>query len=209
MRACQHRQAYLQLAAERYKVSLQPVALLEFANALVAGRQVTLDVPNATIKLDPTLFGLILDNALSNAFKHGHPVVPNVQLTIECYPVPIPSMVSVKFMVSNAVNPSRPAVTQDYVKKVLSGEAWQEAPRSAMSDRIGLQHSFLAAQAHGMSPCLRQHEGRVLLELELTAEVVDRQQVAADAQRDADLAAYPTSTASTTPRPHSVFCSTI
>ena len=42
MRACQHRQAFLHLATQKYKISLHPVALLEFATELTSGRQVRL-----------------------------------------------------------------------------------------------------------------------------------------------------------------------
>ena len=57
-------------------VMLQPVRLVEFAAELTSGRQVELDVCNLTVLLDVTLFGLILENALSNAIKHGCPQVP-------------------------------------------------------------------------------------------------------------------------------------
>ena len=82
MRSCRHRQAYLQLAAQQYNLALHPVDLADFASELTSGRHVTLDIPRVTVLLDPTLCGLILDNALSNAFKHGHPDHPSVKLTI-------------------------------------------------------------------------------------------------------------------------------
>ena len=49
--------------------------LKAFASELTSGRQVTLDVCELTVMLDVTLCSLILENALSNAFKHGCPQV--------------------------------------------------------------------------------------------------------------------------------------
>jgi signal transduction histidine kinase len=189
MRACQHRQAYLQLAAEKYKIALHPVALRDFATELTAGRQVTLDVPEITVLLDPTLFGLIFDNALSNAFKHGHSVNPNVRLTIQCDTDEHPC-VRLKFSVSNAVNPKRPCITPDYVRKLLAGDALQQTT-TPMSNRIGLQHCFEAAKAHGMTASLTQRGQRVFFETQVTAEVAGVQCVVTDALREADLSAYP------------------
>ena len=190
MRACQHRQAYLHLAAQKYKISLHPVALLEFATEVTSGRQVRLNVPNVTVLLDPTLCGLIFDNVLNNAFKHGHSVNPDVELTIECAADEY-ELALLKFIVSNAVNADRPCVTQEYVTKVLSGEALQQSATSAMSNRVGLQHCFEAAKAHDMTASLQQREQRVFFESQVMAQVVPSQSVATDAQREADLAAYP------------------
>ena len=64
--------------------------------------------------------------------------------------------VCVKFTVINRANPTRPAITPEYVTKVLSGEVRRGSSTSPMSDQIGLQHSFLAAQAAGMTVSLTQ-----------------------------------------------------
>ena len=149
-----------------------------------------LNVPNVTVLLDPTLCGLIFDNVLSNAFKHGHSVNPDVELTIKCT-ADEHQLASLKFIVSNAVNSDRPCVTEDYVKKVLTGVALQQSATSAMSNRVGLQHCFEAAKAHDMTASLQQREQRVFFESQVMAQVVPSQTVAIDAQREADLAAYP------------------
>ena len=72
----------------RYKVALIPVNLAEFVSELTSGRPVLVGFPRMTVLIDPTLCSLILDNTLSNAFKHGHPESPAVRLTIACTPNP-------------------------------------------------------------------------------------------------------------------------
>ena len=122
-----------------------------------------------------SLCSLILDNAISNAFKHGHPKRPNVHFVIEeaAEAADNPTQVRLRFMIINAVNPVRPRVTAAYVKRVLDGEA--EPAQSALSDQIGLQHSFLAGEVQGMKISLTQNTDSVVF----------------DARMDVDIAAAP------------------
>ena len=63
---------------------MRPVGLVHFADELTAGRpDVRLQVKDISAIFDPILCSLILDNAISNAFKHGHPETPNVEMAIE------------------------------------------------------------------------------------------------------------------------------
>ena len=150
MRSCHHRQAYLQLAARKYSPALQPVHLAEFAGEITAGRDMRLDVGAAVVMLDPTLCALILDNAISNAFKHGDPDAPDVAFRASAAAVPGEAgRVRLAFAVTNRAHPARPPLTPEYVDGILRGHpgpAGRAAARSAMSDQIGLQHSYLAAQ---------------------------------------------------------------
>ena len=174
----------------RYTISLHPVALQQFAREHASGRQVTLDVPNVTVLLDRTLCGLIFDNVLSNAFKHGHSTNPDVRMTITCDARDNPRA-RLQFRVSNAANPDRPYVTQDYIEKVLKGEPLEQSTASAMSNRVGLQHLFEAAKAHGMTASLQQRGGRIFFESQVIAQAVPSRAVSTDAEREADLAAFP------------------
>ena len=165
MRSCRHRQAYLNLVMHRYMVSLRPVQLLQFGNELTRGRNIRLSVKDLVVCIDVTLCGLILDNAISNAFKHGHPTAPDVTFTItDAAPAASPSralvqeQVQLAFVVTNKANPARPPLTQEYIDLVRSGKPVPSSAvtTSAMSDQIGLQHSFLAAEAHGIELSIRQ-----------------------------------------------------
>ena len=73
--------------------------------------------------------------------------------------------------------------------QVLSGKA--RPATSALSDRIGLQHSFLAAEAQGMLVSLTQQGGKVVFEAELDVEVVASQAEAKNTQLEEDLTRFP------------------
>eukprot|EP00668_Euglena_longa_P039134 GGOE01050351.1.p1 GENE.GGOE01050351.1~~GGOE01050351.1.p1 ORF type:complete len:376 (-),score=104.81 GGOE01050351.1:708-1784(-) len=142
----------------------------------MAGRPVTSIFPDVTVHLDRALCNLILENALSNAFKHGDPQDPNVQFTIMAESLPMPLLcpigspcpaatVRVVLTVSNAADPLQPPLTEEVVKKLLSGEATnvpeQREVKSALSDRIGLSHCLMAAKQGGLTVALWQAEGFV------------------------------------------------
>eukprot|EP00667_Euglena_gracilis_P015158 EG_transcript_15763 len=82
MRICKERQVFLQLAAGEYRPMLNVVHLREFGEQLVAGRAVSARFLDLVAYLDSTLLSLILDNALSNAFKHGCHRDPEVAFEI-------------------------------------------------------------------------------------------------------------------------------
>eukprot|EP00667_Euglena_gracilis_P001668 EG_transcript_1668 len=159
MRSCQHRQAYLELSAKKYHPLFTAVRLDEFAMELTAGRQLQkVDTHPSVVMMDRVLCSLILDNAISNSFKHGHPDDPAVDFVTAVNPLPpdvrLPtnaSGVAVTFTITNRANPHRPPITPTFLAHMLQGQApRQEEGRSMLSSRVGLQHSALAAQAHGI-----------------------------------------------------------
>jgi hypothetical protein len=167
MRSCQQRQALIQLVSSTYSVALRPVRVLDFVGMLTAGRKVTVQVPDTTVLIDPTLCGLILDNAISNSSKHGDPRGPDVRLTVTIAASEAPEgrRKMLEVVITNAVNPDRPVITEEYVKQVLAGEVQRGPATSAMSNYIGLQHSFMAAEAAGMKVSLTQERERVVFRL--------------------------------------------
>ena len=167
MRSCQQRQAFIQLVSSTYSVALRPVRVVEFVQMLTAGRKVTVQVPDTTVLIDPTLCGLILDNAISNSSKHGDPRGPDVRLTVTIAASEAPEgrRKMLEVVITNAVNPDRPVITEEYVKQVLAGEVQRGPATSAMSNYIGLQHSFMAAEAAGMKVSLTQERERVVFRL--------------------------------------------
>ena len=164
--------------------------MVEFVKELTYGRSVALSVPNFTVFLDKTLCTLILDNALSNAFKHGFPENQDVRLTVHRRAAR-PGAVRLAFTLANRKHPARPTITADYVNQVLSGQALPEREASAMSDQIGLQHLLLAAEAHHMTVSLEQHGQHVCFEAEAEVQLVDSQQPAVNAVSGPNLALFP------------------
>ena len=194
MRACRQRQAYLQLTSGDYRLSLHPVELETFAKQITAGRAMTTEVPSLRVLLDCTLLGLIFDNAISNAFKHGHTEHPDVKLAIQnmanVQEQP-EQLVMLSFRVTNMANPQRPPLTQEYISNVLAGKGQQGRPTSAISDQIGLQHTYLAAEAHGMTISFAQTGPIVQLELQVQAEVLPTLDSAEHQRPSRDLSAFP------------------
>eukprot|EP00668_Euglena_longa_P010458 GGOE01012665.1.p1 GENE.GGOE01012665.1~~GGOE01012665.1.p1 ORF type:complete len:340 (-),score=81.45 GGOE01012665.1:726-1745(-) len=115
-----------------------------------------------TVRTDVTLLNLVLENAISNALKHGDPTNPEVQLHISSSPSgedPLSDFRRVlHFTVTNVAHPQRPPLTPEYVDRLLAGTADipKDAVVPAMSDRIGILHCVLAARAGGITLRLTQ-----------------------------------------------------
>ena len=222
MKSCRHRQVYLQLVVNNYKPSLQPVHLQKFAMELTTGRHVRLFAEDVLVMIDPVLCELILDNLISNAFAHGHPINPDVEFRTMLRPMmtaeenrrqnndapgetgssdPIvldgkgprssQQIMRLTLLVSNAKNPARPEVTEDYVKDVVSGKTVKGPSTSAMSDHIGLQHSFMAADTLGMTLSLNQRAQRVTAKLEGDVVITTQPVTAVHRSAEVDLQAWP------------------
>eukprot|EP00667_Euglena_gracilis_P005338 EG_transcript_5374 len=172
---CRKRQALLRVAAGQYVPTLTAVHLPEMGRALVRGRDVACTFADATVTLDAVLCELILDNGLNNAFRHGHPHAPAVHFSISLSPTPGSEKTQLLiFEVMNCANPDRPVVTPDLVEQLVRGDA-VPCPRGAsVSEHLGLQHMFMAAQAQNMALTLVQDGNVVLLQgtLEVAVETV-------------------------------------
>jgi hypothetical protein len=179
MRSCRHRQVYWQLAMNAYAPTLRPIRCMAFGRELTVGRDVQLVMENVVAWFDETLLCLILDNGLSNAFKYGDPQSPNVGLSMATS-APLgttPGKQRVTFMVTNRAHPQRPPLTKAFVDSFRNPDNHpQPLPKdalglcSAMSDQIGLQHAFLAAEAHGMELSLVQVGDQVTFEAQFEAQ---------------------------------------
>eukprot|EP00667_Euglena_gracilis_P006103 EG_transcript_6145 len=177
MRACKERQVFLKLVAGEYTPALHAVDMQDFGQELVAGRKVQGTFVRLQVLLDTSLLNLVLDNAITNAFKHGHPDDPRVHFTIETAPLkddPLsPGKEAVTFTVTNRANPQRPHLTPEYVAHLFAGKA--EVPRNtvlpASSDRVGLTHCVLAAKA-GIALDLFQVDSVVYFRATVDAEAV-------------------------------------
>eukprot|EP00667_Euglena_gracilis_P003018 EG_transcript_3026 len=176
MQSCKERQMYLKLAAGEYQPMPTPVRLPGLAHQLVAGRPVTVQTPDIEVLLDTTLMALILENAISNAFRHGSPEDPDVRLTIsESIPEDEgPGSPSrhrhLQVTVSNAAHPLRPPLTPEDAGSLFR-QKWLPRPVALdeVSFHIGLSHCVLAAKCGGIGIELRQEGDRVLFIASLEA----------------------------------------
>ena len=174
IRWCNNHQAYLQLVASRGKISpsRQKVRLNRLGTAVVAGRKVAGSFSHRTVCLDRVVCEIMLDTALENAKKHGHPDDPRVMCSIAVgdtsrasvsATVAAPDSVTerVVFTVSNVVDPAKPDLPENVALKVL-----QDPQRSSL-----LKHSMLAATALGMKADIVQDGDVVTFQAQGDVEV--------------------------------------
>ena len=107
-------------------------------------------VPTCTLLLDPTLCSLVLDNAISNAFRHGSCQDSSVHLAVTTAPAG-DDRLRLCFVLTNQVSPAKAPLTPDIVARAWEGTHRRQAPAgSPMSDGIGLRQAFLASNLHNM-----------------------------------------------------------
>eukprot|EP00667_Euglena_gracilis_P009770 EG_transcript_9932 len=168
MQSCKERQVYLKLAAGEYQPVPTPVRLKGLAQQLVAGRPITVQAPDVEVLLDATLMALILENAISNAFRHGCPENPDVHFIIAELSLKVDEPGSLpcrrlQFTVSNAAHPERPPLTQETVQDLFLQKGMPQLEASdGVSFHIGLSHCILAAKCGGIDLTLRQEGDRIL-----------------------------------------------
>ena len=147
-------------------------------------------MPNCVLLLDTALCSLVLDNAISNAFRHGTGPASGVHLAVTTTPTG-DDRVRLCFALTNQVSPTKPVLTPDFVARAWNGthgtHGRQAPAHSPMSNGIGLHHAFLSANLHDMALHLTQHG----TEARFTARVIAS--VAADPTppRPADPGPFP------------------
>ena len=164
---CKLREAMLSIVAGRYEAKRCAVKIQEFTRDFVRGRDVALECPSAVVELDTTACNIILDNAATNAKRHGCPEDPQVKLRIDLSPTS-PSAsprfrsdaepTQVRFLVTNAANAARPALNKPWSSAEPQVPLPGDGTRPALSDGLGLRDIHTVANACGMEAALWQDE---------------------------------------------------
>eukprot|EP00667_Euglena_gracilis_P001655 EG_transcript_1655 len=167
MRSCKDRQVYLKLTAGNYQPTLKPVRLSRLAQQVGMGRPIMVQAPRTTVLVDTILLSLVLENAISNAFRHGSPKNPDVHLTIIEEPEVVPGKPGYRryrFTITNAVHPDRPRLTPAYVQDLLAGKVCRHpgSTASPLSYGVGLSHCMMAARRGGIQLDLWEEGDRVV-----------------------------------------------
>eukprot|EP00668_Euglena_longa_P019952 GGOE01024798.1.p1 GENE.GGOE01024798.1~~GGOE01024798.1.p1 ORF type:complete len:675 (-),score=155.14 GGOE01024798.1:191-2107(-) len=191
MRWCKQRQAILRIASGCYSPAIAPVSLHALGDSLIKGRRMTHRFLEGTFLLDSTLCGIVLDNAISNAFRHGHPDDPQVTFTMSVAVLPgeedDDGRCRLTFEVTNRIAPSRPQMTRDLLHRILNGPQEPSCvPSSLLSDHFGLRHMFAAAELHGMELTLQQLEDCVVFEATLDVKMCGETSEATTPREDLD-----------------------
>ena len=175
-RSCGHHHVFLRLVQRSYTLSCAPVHGSSFARDLVAERNVHVAVDEAlTVVCDETLLNMVCHNALCNAFEHGHETAPNVTFTMARMGTPT-GKAHIMCRVTNRASPNRPVLTEEAVSRLRTAhrEFMQSALNYVRPTGIGLQHVFMAAEAHDMRVSLAQVGDRTTFEAHFRAPVLSR-----------------------------------
>ena len=171
---CQQRQVYLKMMAGKYKPRMLPCSLYNFGDSLASGRHfVRKQFSRVWAQFDSVACEMILENALSNAFKHGCPQNPSVSFVIsEAEAAPgNESRVQVLFRVTNRANPDRPKLTEDYIQRLVNEVPTESSKHMpVLSDQVGLSHCYSIAKTCGFAVSLKQENDLVTFEARVTAE---------------------------------------
>ena len=171
---CKLREGMLRMVAGRYETELVPTNLQGITQDLTRGREIEHECPPVAVELDPMVCNVVLDNAMTNAKRHGCPRDPQVSLTVKVTPeddelLDEGARVKVRFLVSNRVNPKRPAIQTRWSSAReghrISVASRKDPLRPTLSDGLGLQHIGMAARASGMTAELWQEGDVVFFEL--------------------------------------------
>ena len=176
---CKLREALLKMVAGRYETESSHVDIQRFVRDFVRGRDMEHECPTDTVVLDSMVCNIVLDNAVTNAKRHGHPVDPQVKLTVsvrkntmvlsdDCGQL---ESVKVRFLVTNRANPSRPALQNRWSSQEACAPLPKDSTRPTLSDGLGLQHISMVANASGMVAQLWQVDQEVYFELCLNTTV--------------------------------------
>eukprot|EP00668_Euglena_longa_P024350 GGOE01030409.1.p1 GENE.GGOE01030409.1~~GGOE01030409.1.p1 ORF type:complete len:678 (+),score=225.27 GGOE01030409.1:43-2034(+) len=194
IRSCKQRQAFLKLVSGSYNPAINVVDLAELGQQLAAGRAVSVSFCDAAVFLDATLINLILENAITNAFKHGRPCNPGVTFTInqEQHTGLPTEFTRIVFRVSNLADPTKPELTPESVARLFAGRVRLQSrtPVPTLSDGVGLTHCLLAAQAGDIALSLTQEDDIVVFSAILTCKLCHHQLPADTPPHLLDLAAF-------------------
>eukprot|EP00668_Euglena_longa_P027935 GGOE01034992.1.p1 GENE.GGOE01034992.1~~GGOE01034992.1.p1 ORF type:complete len:683 (-),score=239.65 GGOE01034992.1:312-2279(-) len=172
MRWCKKRQVMVQVNSGDYTPILAPTNLRKLVDGIVYGRDITVDTTDVTVCLDSLLCEVVLDNAISNAFRHGDMTLGPISLVVSTrhgceHPL------EVTFTLTNYVPEDHPPVTPEVVKQLAAGNDVGLANVPALSDHLGLRHMFMAAEAHGMTTSLEQVDNLVMFTASLEVDLDD------------------------------------
>eukprot|EP00668_Euglena_longa_P010635 GGOE01012879.1.p1 GENE.GGOE01012879.1~~GGOE01012879.1.p1 ORF type:complete len:694 (-),score=140.97 GGOE01012879.1:1029-3029(-) len=174
MRWCKKRQVMVQVNSGDYTPILAPTSLRTLIDGIVYGRDITVDIADVTVCLDSLLCEVVLDNAISNAFRHGDTTLGPISLVVNATHTGEEHSMEVTFTLTNYVPDDHSPITPELVSRLATGHDVDGlASVSALSDHLGVRHMFMAAAAHHMTATLEQVGNLVIFTATLEVDLAD------------------------------------
>eukprot|EP00668_Euglena_longa_P010634 GGOE01012876.1.p1 GENE.GGOE01012876.1~~GGOE01012876.1.p1 ORF type:complete len:727 (-),score=193.37 GGOE01012876.1:846-2945(-) len=173
MRWCKKRQVMVQVNSGDYTPVLAPVSLKKLIDGMVCGRDIVVDMPDVTVCLDALLCEVVLDNAISNAFRHGDTTLGPISLVVSATHTGKEQSMGVIFTLTNYTSDSH-RLNPELVNELAKGhDVGGLVNVPALSDHLGLRHMFMAAAAHHMATSLAQADNLVIFTASLEVYTSD------------------------------------
>ena len=184
---CKLREAMLSMVAGRYETVKTATSLHQFGQDFIRGRNLALGCIPVCVEMDSTACNVVLENAVTNAIRHGCLHDPKVKLAVEVYDQSMEGFeawrekspltagdvqgdaqgrpVVVRFLLSNQANSNRPPLHTAWSSQGRSDALAHDSSRPTLSSGLGLQHISMVVKCCGMVARLWQQECQVFFEL--------------------------------------------
>lgn len=147
---------------------------------LLQGRSVSKECCGTTVMMDSIVVSIIMENAVSNALKHGDPTGPPIKLTIQDSPnAEDPSRAQVTIRITNKAIPGVPSITPELIEGIINRPEQMPQERLGASTGVGLKHALSIARLTGMDARIFQEGPDVTFELVFDAPIVEAEVVEA------------------------------
>ena len=170
---CRLREAVLHIAEGSYKKAVRQVSLRQFCHDVLVGRPgITLDCPSMTALLDPIACHIVLDNAITNAFRHGCTENQELRLKVQVSNHDSQTSTALSFTLINRAKAGKPPLTSWSASDTEAVHASANVDHyESVSTGLGLQHIAMAVSVCDMSAELWQEDAYVHFRLRMDSEV--------------------------------------
>ena len=170
---CRLREAVLRIVEGSYKKAERNVSLRQFCHDLLVGRPgITLDCPSMTALLDPIACNIVLDNAITNAFRHGCTENQELRLKVEVSNHDSQTSTALSFTLINRAKADKPPLSSWSASDTEAVHASANVDHyESVSTGLGLQHIAMAVSVCDMSAELWQEDAYVHFRLRMDSEV--------------------------------------
>eukprot|EP00667_Euglena_gracilis_P008223 EG_transcript_8315 len=170
---CKRRRALLELMGAEARPTRTPTSLPTLGAALASNRTMVTDFANVVVELDEAVVDMMLENAISNAFRHGHPTDPAVHFLIVADVLDAATgSCAVTFRITNRCDPARQPLKPDIMEQLRRIDYTKLTSSKTFCHGLGLRHCLLAAELQGMTVSLAQQGDLVVFQASVVTRVV-------------------------------------